>query len=301
MKHIFVINPSAGRVDSSADIIEKLHAYDGRIDYQTYVTTCAGDGTRFVRETCAANPDEQLRFYACGGDGTINEVVSGLIGFANAQLSCYPCGSGNDYIKYYGTQADYLDLDRLIDGVPHQVDVMRLGDRYSINVCNLGFDAEVVRTMIQVKRKPLIGGTHAYTTGIVKAIFTGRKNICTITVDGETFHDGKMLLCTLSNGQYVGGAYRCAPHSKNDDGLLEVCLVKPMSIPRFARMINVYRDGRHLDDPSCRDVVQYRQGREVVITSPDPIYLVVDGDIIRGNRFHIENISHAATFVSPRP
>lgn len=306
MKHIFVINPYAGKTDSTREITERLRAFDGVADYEIYVTKCAGDGTIFVHDWCERHPNAEVRFYACGGDGTINEVVSGLIDYPWAQMSCYPCGSGNDYIKYYGTQEEFLDIQRLIEGEPHKVDVMKVSEvsseksRYSINVCNFGFEAAVCQTMINVKRKPFIGGKRAYTTGIVKAIFTSRFNHCNIDVDGEAFNRGRMLLCTLSNGQYVGGAYRCAPRSKNDDGLIEVCMFEPMPLLKFISLIGAYSRGEHLDNKRCAKEMRYTRGKLVEIAYSQPFAVCIDGEMLCDSKYRIEQLEHAATFVSPK-
>lgn len=302
MKHIFVINPCAGKQDSTQEITHKVEVYASKnhdFEYQIYITQSSGDATLFVRQYCQQHPDENVRFYACGGDGTLNEVVSGLVGFPNAQVTVVASGSGNDYIKYYATHADFNDIARLVDGVAHPVDVMKVNDRYSINVCNLGFDAMVCKTGNDLRRKPIIGGKHAYTSGIVKCIFTSRSNYVRMSVDGDPFYDGLMLLCTLSNGQYVGGNYKCAPLSKNDDGLLEVSLFKRMSLWKFVRLIDDYSKGTHINRPEVKKLMQYRQGTEVELASPDPFYLCIDGEMIVNNHFRIQNLHHAVTFISP--
>ena len=155
-----------------------------------------------------------LRFYACGGDGTLNEVVSGMVGYPLSEVTCLPVGSGNDYVKYYGGKDLFLDLQRLVDGDVTEVDVIRVNDSYAVNVCNFGFDAMVCKTMMEVRRKPIIGGRNAYTTGIVKALIKGRRTTCRIRVDDKEVHNGDMLLCTMGNGRYVGGAYQCSPLSE---------------------------------------------------------------------------------------
>ena len=203
MKHIFVVNPCAGKQDSTTIVTQKVEAYASNhpdFDYQVYVTQSPGDATIWTRQWCADHPDQAVRFYACGGDGTLNEVVTGIIGFPNVQVTVHANGSGNDYIKYYATHDDFNDLDRLVEGIPHPVDVMKVNDRYSINVCNFGFDAMVCKIGNDVRRKPIIGGKHSYTTGIIRSIFTSRSNYVRMTVDGESFFDGYMLLCTLGNG-----------------------------------------------------------------------------------------------------
>ena len=308
MKHIFIINPNAGREDSSADVQQQITRYaeaNAGFDFLTYITTAPADATRFADRWCSEHPDQPVRLYACGGDGTLNEVVAGAIGHPNAQVSCFPCGSGNDYIKYYGSMADFTDLPRLVEGVPHPVDVMRItlpGTdhlRYSINICNFGFDAMVCKTGNDVRRAPIIGGSHSYTTGIIKSIFTSRSNYVRMSVDGQPFFDGKMLLCTLGNGRYNGGKYMCAPLSINDDGLLEVNLFRRMSLVKFASLIDDYSRGTHINRPDVKHLMLYRQATTVDIESPKPFWLVIDGEMLHASRYHVENLRHAITFVSP--
>ncbi|MBQ5975193.1 MAG: hypothetical protein IJL48_05755 [Bacteroidales bacterium] len=302
MKHLFIINPCAGKVDSTSAITQRVEAYASShpdFDYQIYVTQSQGDATHWVSQWCNEHPAQEARFYACGGDGTLNEVVSGAIGRTSIQVSCYASGSGNDYIKYYGTLEDFNDLERLVNGTPHAVDVMKVNNRYSINICNFGFDAMVCKVGNDVRRKPIIGGKHSYTTGIIRSIFTSRSNYVRMTVDGQPFFDGHMLLCTLGNGRYNGGKYMCAPLSKNDDGLLEVNLFKRMSLFKFASLIDDYSRGTHINRPDVKRLMLYRQATTVEMASPDPFWLVIDGEMLHSNRYRVENLHHAVTFVSP--
>ena len=292
MKHIFIINPCAGREDSTSSISQQVEAYASAhpaFDHQIYVTQSPGDATQWVSQWCSRHPGREARFYACGGDGTLNEVVSGLIGQPAVQVTCYASGSGNDYIKYYGTLEDFNDLERLVNGQPHPVDVMKVNNRYSINICNFGFDAMVCKIGNDVRRKPIIGGKHSYTTGIIRSIFTSRSNYVRMTV------------CTLGNGRYNGGKYMCAPLSKNDDGLLEVNLFKRMSLLKFASLIDDYSHGTHINRPEVKRLMLYRQATTVEMASPDPFWLVIDGEMLHSNRYRVVNLRHAVTFVSPHP
>lgn len=317
MKHIFIVNPCAGKEDSTTTVTQKVEAYaldHPDFDYQIYVTRAAGDATTWTHKWCIEHPGQEVRFYACGGDGTLNEVVTGIIGLPNVQVTVHANGSGNDYIKYYATQDAFSDIARLVEGVPHPVDVMRVtmgestneGDtntqtaRYSINVCNFGFDAMVCKIGNDVRRKPIIGGKHSYTTGIIKSIFTSRSNYVRMSVDGEPFYDGYMLLCTLGNGRYNGGNYMCAPLSQNDDGLLEVNLFKRMSLTKFASLVGDYSRGTHINRPEVKKLMHYRQGITVEMDSPDPFWLVIDGEMLHSNHYHVQNLHHAVSFVSPR-
>lgn len=298
MKHIFIVNPAAGMTEATAHIREALSAYDGKIDYEIYVTTAARDATRFVRETCASTA-EKIRFYACGGDGTVNEVASGLVGAENASMTVYPVGSGNDFVKYYGGKEKFLNLDDLLKAEEKSIDLIRVGDRYSVNVCNFGFDTTVAKTMIAVKHKKLIGGKNAYKTGVFTAIMTSMKNRCEVIADGEKLNREKMLLCTIANGSYVGGAFCCAPRSDDADGFLEVCLIKPISLFRFLKILPVYTAGKHLDDPTFADCIVYRRAKAVEVIAPEGFSISIDGEILDTNHFTAEVMPGAIRFAVP--
>lgn len=301
MKHIFVYNPAAGRNSKMAieALQESMKKYDGILDYEFYFTKSQRDATSYIKERCAQEPDEQMRFYACGGDGTANEVLHGIIGAPNASMTVYPCGSGNDFVKYYGGSERFLDVDALIAAEEQPIDVMRIDDRYALNVTNFGFDTTVAETMIKVKHKKILGGKRAYTTGIVKALISAMKNKCIVSVDGEQINKDKILLCTVANGKYVGGAFCCAPRSDNTDGLLEVCVVTPISRFTFVKLLTPYKNGEHLDDPRFEKHITYRRGKSVHVEAPEGFAFSLDGEIVYKNDFTIEICPAAIRFAVP--
>ena len=303
MKHIFVVNPMAGGHDSSETITRSLARLT--VENEIYTTRGPRDATRFVAERLSQSGGEPLRFYACGGDGTLNEVVSGVMeavrgarNVGNVEVACYPCGSGDDFVRYWqGT--DFRNIETLVNGFAVPVDVMQLGDRYCVNTLNFGFEAAVCHTMARARRVPLLGGTMAYTTGIVASLATRRHNRCRVTVDGELWLDGEVLLLSVANGQYAGGGYHCAPRAINDDGLLEVMAVKPMSIPRFAKLIKYYKNGELLDREELRSLVSYRRGSHIEIDPLADSYVATDGEIVPGCCFDVQCLQHAINFVLP--
>ncbi len=301
MKHIFVVNPAAGKGSSLEEIRSKLGTLKDRHDAEIYVTKAPLDATAYVRRRCNAEPNEKLRFYACGGDGTLNEVVSGVIGASNAEVSCYPCGSGNDYVKCFGGASHFMDLEKLMASRSVPVDTMKVCGRYCINVCNFGFEAVVAETMASVRRKKIIGGRNAYTTGIAKALFTSRNNECRVFADGELLNpEGRMLLCTVANGQYVGGSYRCAPRSLCNDGILEVCLVKPVQIATFLKLIKSYSEGKHLDDERFKKYLTYRRAKRVeVFAATEDFSVCLDGEIIKAEHYSVEVLPRSVRFAAP--
>ena len=304
MKHIFVVNPCAGGRDRSGDIATETARLG--LDAEVYVTCAKGDATRFVASRCNEAYCEPLRFYACGGDGTLNEVVSGAIGHSGVEVSCYPCGSGNDFVRYFGN-TDFLSLKKLLNATAQAVDVVRLtvDDRnsycYAVNTLNFGFEAAVCRTMDEVRRKPFIGGPMAYTTGILTSLIKSRHHRCRVTVDGEEWLDGEVLLLSLANGQWAGGGYHCAPRAVADDGMMEVMSVKPLSIVRFAKLIKYYKNGQWLDREELNSIVNYRRGRSVVIEAGASTTVATDGELVHGQHFAIEVLPKALLFAVPKP
>ena len=125
MKHIFVNNPAAGQgkvLDFiSPEIEEVCQKYS--LNCEIHVTEKAGEGIEYVRNKAATG--EEIRFYACGGDGTLYDVVNGAFGYKNVQVAVVPLGSGNDFIRLFGTKEEFLNLDDQVNGVPVEFDVIK--------------------------------------------------------------------------------------------------------------------------------------------------------------------------------
>ena len=260
MKHIFIVNPAAGPKNAFDVINGSLRKYNGKLDYEIYITKGRGDAARFTKKLCSTHWGK-VRFYACGGDGTLNEVVNGLVGFKQASVTCYPCGSGNDFVKYYGGREHFLDVDKLIHSSEKSIDVMKVSDRYCINVCHFGFDTCVAKTVAKLKRKKIIGGKNSYIAAGFYAFVTAMRNQCRIKVDGELIQDGAMFACQIANGSHVGGSFKCAPFAVNDDGILEVSLVKCVSRLRFLTMVIPFSKGELVTNQKFKDCVVYRVER----------------------------------------
>ncbi len=300
MKFIFVVNPFAGAGGTEDKIRSAIARLPEKDDCEIYVTKAPGDATEFVRSTCKKHAKERLRFIACGGDGTINEVFSGAVGADNVSLTCYPCGSGNDFVKCFGGAEAFLDVAALIRAPEQKLDVLKVGDRYSINVTNFGFDTTVAITVNKEREKTGHGSKSAYTRGIVIALIKSMKTKCKVWADGELLNpDGKILLCTAANGQYVGGSFKCAPKARTDDGFVEVCIVKPISRIRFFRTIKPYTNGEHIDSEGMKDIVIYRRAKKVSVEAPEGFAYSLDGEIIHENKFTVGIVEKALRFAAP--
>lgn len=307
MNHVFIINPLAGpsnQVDKTKAAIAAL------IDIEpiVYVTKSKKDASDYVRKFCVEHPNEKTRFYACGGDGTINEVLVGLIGQDKTifSMTCYPVGTGNDYVKIFGGEKKFLDLANLVsNGIEKEVDVMEInnGQTYSINVVNYGFDSNVVKVMETIKRNKKTSNEKAYMKSVLESVIHYRKN------EGETFVDGKKMgkgdyFCfgTIANGQYIGGQFKTAPRSICDDGEMDCLICEPISALTLLSLLNKYKKGKHLDSKRLmKKYLSYCQSHgKVEIFGPDDFCISVDGELIFGSHFEITNIQKAITFVYPK-
>ncbi|MBR6737828.1 MAG: hypothetical protein IKL82_05650 [Clostridia bacterium] len=296
MKHIFVINPVAGFENAVIKLSKLLEGYKSKYDILIHVTTREKDAREFSYEYATTHPNEEIRFYSCGGDGTLGEVVNGIVGLENASITCFPCGSGNDFVKSVGGKERFLDLDKLFNAKNHKIDLIKVNDYYSLNVTNVGLDARACKFANALKGKT----KNPYTLGIIRALFTGLTTDITIEVDGEVINPcGKLTLTTFANGGYMGGKYFCAPNYKVDDGIIEFCYISPVSIITLARLIKKYEKGKHLEDKSFEKYLTYKQIKSARLYSNKEFDLCVDGEMFVGKEFSVEIVSGAINFALP--
>ncbi len=300
MRNIFIVNPHAGAENKVRKIREAVDNLPSYTFAEVYETTGVGDATDFIRKWSIEHPEEEVRFIACGGDGTVNEVVNGVVRNPKASFSVFPCGSGNDFVKAFGGADRFLDLEALVSCEAKPMDLLKVGDRYADNVVHFGFDTYVARVINENRAKTGHGNKNDYMKGVMKAMLHGRKNEIRIIADGELLNpDGIAMLCTVGNGQYVGGQFRCAPRAKVDDGLMEVCVVKPVSIPRFVKLLKPYTNGEHLDREDMKDMLVYRQAKQVEVQAPKGFAYSLDGEVIEENHFLIEIVENAIQIAVP--
>ena len=300
MKYLFIVNPKAG--DGTAENVIRSYAAacPERLNCHVHVTKYAGEAIRYVRDYCRQNPDEEIRVIACGGDGTLNEVFNGAAGAAGVSVACYPCGSGNDFVKAFGGAEKFMDIGAVMHAPAKKIDLLKAGNRYADNVINFGFDTTVAITINKERAKTGRGNKSAYTKGVIRALITSMKNRFQVIADGELLvPGGKALLCTLANGQYVGGSFRCAPRAKTDDGLIDICVIKPISRLRFVRILDTYTKGMHLDDEKMKDIVIYRQAKKVEVIAGKGFAYSLDGEIIRESHFTVEIAPGIVDFAVP--
>ena len=310
MKHLIVLNSSI--FETKRDLISKEMINDAfkGLDYEIYETTGPRSCVDYLKKYLDDNKKDTVRVYACGGDGTIHEVVCGIIGAPNAELAIFACGTGNDFVKVYGGKDNFLDFNRLIKGETKPIDISKIeGGKlrdpwYSINVINLGFDA-IVGAMgnyykendypEKAKKKGLSPYDYALKHDAMKH---GRFNDTVVYADNEQLNEKQILLCTIAQGRYVGRKFKCAPKSDNTDGLMDVCVLKTMTLIGLGIIIGPYERGEHLNKPKKKIV--YRRAKQVKIVAPKDIDICVDGEMTKGKEFLVTCLPGAVKLVMPK-
>ena len=244
MLHLFIINPAAGSKDRTAEYTKKIQevCQAKGLHYRIAVSACPGDCTRLARE--AAETGQPVRIYACGGDGTLNEVASGAAGFSNAAVTVFSGGSGNDFVKLFNEPQAFYDLERLLDCQETEFDMIRCNDRLSLNICSIGLDARIGTDVSNYKRIPLLSGFRAYAVSTVINLFRCISEHYVVELEGERV-DAKQTMICICNGRFYGGGFNPVPEADPADGLMDVLLVKKVSIFQVPGVIGKYKNGRY--------------------------------------------------------
>jgi len=298
MKHIFILNPAAGKHKKALDLVPEIKNYFAQNpgDYVVHVTKGPNDASRIAKDF--AETGEHVRLYACGGDGTLAEVLNGAYGYENAEIGFIPCGSANDYIKSMGSSLKFDSIEAQVKGSPISVDTIDCNGIKSFNICCMGLDADVAYRMIYFKKYPFITGSMAYNLALVYMIFhkLGRKLNIMIETGKETLEfKGEYLLALAANGQYYGGGYKGAPQAVFDDGLLDIVLIDKVSRFKIISFVKQYKLGNHLNLPFAHSF----RGTKMTVTSDKPVTVCVDGECFSDRKIVFEIIPSSAKFVLP--
>lgn len=294
MKVLFIVNPVAGkgRAKEIAGLIRERFERTSA-EYRMEMTEKAGDATRIAREAAEAEPG--LRVFAVGGDGTVNEVVNGLVG-TTAMLGILPCGSGNDTLRSLsGIKDPLILLESMLDAVPAKFDVGCLNGRHFINIASVGFDAEVVRLSLKFRRFRFVTGPMAYMLGVLAALVRRPIFRIRLSVDGGPTADRPILLAAFANGRYYGGGFQPAPMASMQDGRLHLCSVWPLSRLRILKFFPRFRAGRHLDLKE----VTITPFSDLVLKSDSILPVNMDGELSQEREIHIQILPDAIQLLVP--
>ncbi len=278
MKHIFIVNPAAGGGAAETKYLPRILSAvkANNADYEIHRSLSAADTTNWIKHR--SQNGDHVRFYAVGGDGTINDTISGLIDCPNTELAVIPCGSGNDFVRNWTKSEDNYSIDALMNAKESfPVDVISYNGEYSINMVNIGADCDVVVQATALKDK--FPGSASYIAGALRVLPKSPKYHMTYSIDdGEEIESDFLLMC-IANGRYCGGGFMSCPKASLSDGKMDLCLVNPIGGLGLVPLMMVYRQGKHVDDPKYEKYVKYVQCEKFRLTARDAVNVSKDGEV----------------------
>lgn len=292
-KAMFILNPSSGK-EKARDYAEQVERTLEEMGYSvdTRETQKAKDATEFAAEACQKEYDFVV---AMGGDGTINEAVSGLAEQEHHPLfSLIPLGTVNDFARALNISLDPEEaIEALKTGSEKWVDIAKVGDHFFMNILALGQVAESTYEVTPEQKTKL--GAFAYFIEGLKAITHDTEQYFNIEYDDGKFEgEAKLVLVALTNS--VGGFEKLAPEALTDDGLLHLYIIKNAALPAFIRIAGNMMVGKLDNDPA----VEVIKTTKVSIRTNEPLYCNIDGDEGCATPFVIEVLPrHIRALVPP--
>ncbi|NLP12951.1 MAG: diacylglycerol kinase family lipid kinase [Clostridium sp.] len=291
MKHLFIVNPDAGK-GKAVRYVESIEKYFQKSKEPYYIefTKGPGDATEIARKHTST---ERYRVYSVGGDGTLNEVLNGVMN-SSSSLAVIPSGSGNDFLRSMGVGFNSSLLYRTINGEEKYIDVGRVNDRYFVNVASVGIDAEVVYNARKFKKLPLLSGMGAYVAGIFYTVFKYKSFNSTININNINY-SRQTLLLAVANGKYYGGGMKIAPRADLTDEHFDIYHIDRANPLKIIFLFPKLIKGRH---ESIKEVAYYKS-RNVKISSDESFLLNIDGEIFETKEAEFEIIHNGLKLVVP--
>lgn len=291
MRHLFIINPRAGKGKTSGLIpyIERV-CKEKSLNYIIEVTKSPGDATDIARKYCSA---EVLRVYSVGGDGTLNEIVNGVAG-SGSTLAVIPSGSGNDFIKNFSHSHSLEEvLKKSIEGDSVPVDLGRFNNKYFINISSVGLDAEIVYKSLKLKKLPFIPSKFAYLLSIFITVFGYKSKKLRIILDDREINT-ETLLTAIANGKFYGGGMKVAPMAELSDGRFDICHIKKVSPFKVIRLFPKLIKGVHGEIKE----VSFYKSKKVRIICDEEIAVNIDGELLQMKEIAFDMVPKAIEVVA---
>lgn len=268
-----IVNPSAGRGGVKKRVVYTIEQALKRMGVEFSISYTEAHG--MARDLAASAVEKGFGLIvACGGDGTVNEVLNGMVD-SDAVLGIIPCGRGNDLALSLGIPRRVERACMLLrEGYVSLIDIGRINGRYFANSVGIGFDGHVAWEAQRVR---------SYLCGILCAMARYRPQEASLELNGMRFRD-RFMLIAIGNGKSAGGGYYLTPDAELNDGLLDLCAIE--DIPSWRLLINLPRAlrGTHIELP----YVRYYKTERIDVVCKNPILAHVDGEVIQETAYRIE-------------
>ena len=297
MKHLFIVNPTAGNKDKTEFVRETAEKAlrDSGEEFEIYVTKARMDAPEKIRQDAAKY--DKLRVYACGGDGTFNECVCGAALLKNVSVAPFPTGTGNDFCRMFGEESElYRDLKALTQGSVHPIDLIDCNGRYSDNICCVGIDARVGADVHKYSGIPVIGGAGGYVISVLVHIFKGISRKMKISC-GDYYKDADTALVCACNGRFYGGGFNHSLNARPDDVILDIYIIKKIGLITLARLIGKYASGKADELP---DYVTHLRADKICIEFEDDEVVNFDGEVMYTKKADMKLVPKALNLIVPK-
>lgn len=299
MKHVFILNPAAGKRGGAGRLAGRIRAACGELglDYALLITEQPGDALRFTR--ALVDQGRETRVYACGGDGTLWAVVQAAAGVPYIAVTNIPNGTGNDFLKIFGPQArkGFQDIAALAEGPQAALDLMDCNGRLGLDVVCAGLDARVAADVGRYKALPLVTGMGAYILSLGEnVLLKGLGQPMRVSMGGQSWDEPVSVLC-ICNGRYYGGGFMPVGEAMPNDGILDALLVPQVSLPTFVRLVGAYAKGQYARYPDL--ITPYHGPGPITYESLTPIITVIDGEVFRDTAFTVTLSDKKLNFFHP--
>ena len=269
MKYIYVVN-RFNLKDRTQDIIRSLENASEKFNREYEIVI--NDTVEQAKSISTKYKDTEYIITAIGGDGSINLLLNDIVNTNNI-LSYIPIGTGNDFYR--------ASIENLENGI-HDVDLIRINDRYCINVACFGIDADIANDDNFIHNN-LIPEAMRYDAGVVYYFLTYKGRKLKIEVNDRTI-EKDVTTVVVANSNYYGGGYKVAPNSVINDGQMEVYIVDKLNKIKMANIILSMKDAGHLNNPALEVI----NTDKLIISADKPFKANIDGEALLSDRFEIE-------------
>lgn len=266
----FIVNPIAGK-GKAAKLIPLIQQQmeEKKLSYTIKQTCANGEGKILAVEALEEGYDIIV---AVGGDGTINEVISGVYKL-NGVVGIIPAGTGNDFARSLDISTNFYNaINNIFNGTINEIDTGLINNQIFINVASIGLDAHIAAEANKLKR--YFTGTKAYIISLLKGLITYKSIKVKVVMEKETI-DKRIMLAAFCNGAYYGGGMNIAPTADPTDNLLDICIVEDMSKLKLLKLFPTIFKGKHT---VFKEVKVYR-AKELLIYSDNDLVINTDGEI----------------------
>jgi YegS/Rv2252/BmrU family lipid kinase len=292
LKTKLILNPFAGkkRLIKEIDTIKRILTSEG-LDFDLAFTQSPKHGIQLAQK---AVEEKFNLIVAVGGDGTVNEVVNGIIGVEDVILGIIPIGLGNDFAWMIGLSPKDIDkaCKTLCNGAVKNIDVGMVNDRYFVNGVGIGFDAQVAQE--RLKYKGILSGVGLYLYAVIKTLFKYKPIQANIKLDEEII-DIAPLLIAIGCGKRCGGGFLLTPKAELDDGYLDVCVIQQIGKLKAICNLPKVLNGTHI---TMQEVNMYRT-KQIIVNLPAALTAHVDGEILKEKTYQIKLLSKKLKVMFP--